>query len=202
MILTLNTLQENYKHTDFAIIGGGGHAKVIAATLRELGLRIVGHTALEKGASCCGEFLGTDDVLAKKYSPRDFGLVMGIGLPGVMPARFDTFQGLKSLGYDFPPIIALGAMISSDVQIGDGTVVLNGSNVAPGSRVGQCCILNHMSSTDHDCRVGNNAHLAPGAILCGDVTIGNHTIVGAGAVLLPGVTINDQQLVKAGSTIK
>jgi len=61
------------------------------------------------------------------------------------------------------------AWIAPDVEIGEGTVVMAGVVVQPGVKIGKHVILNTNSSCDHGCQIGDYAHIAPGATLCGDV---------------------------------
>ena len=87
-------------------------------------------------------------------------------------------------------------------SMGQGTVVMAGAVVQPGTIIGKHCIINTCASVDHDCTLGDFVHVAPGARLCGNVTVGEGALIGAGAVCVPGAVIAPWSLVKAGSVAK
>lgn len=94
------------------------------------------------------------------------------------------------------------AEIAQDVEIQDGTVVMAGVVIQPGCNIGKHVILNTNCTVDHDCIIGDYAHIAPGAVLCGNVQVGEGALVGAGAVCVPGAIIPPWSLVKAGTVAK
>jgi acetyltransferase-like isoleucine patch superfamily enzyme len=63
------------------------------------------------------------------------------------------------------------------------------------------CVINHGAIIDHDCRVGDFSHVAPGVILGGGVKVGRGVLVGAGAVILPGMVVGDYAVIGAGSVV-
>ena len=84
-----------------------------------------------------------------------------------------------------------------DVEIGEGTVIMEGAVIQSGTRIGKHVIINTGATVDHDCVVEDYAHIAPGAHLCGDVHIGEGTLVGVGVGIAPGCQIPSWSLVKA-----
>jgi acetyltransferase-like isoleucine patch superfamily enzyme len=70
-----------------------------------------------------------------------------------------------------------------------------------GTKTGRGCIINTNSTVEHDCRLGDDVHVAPGAILSGGVTVGDQVMVGAGATVIQGVRIGPHCLVGAGSIV-
>ena len=79
--------------------------------------------------------------------------------------------------------IKAGAVIDSEVSIGDDTVVDNGVIVA------------------HNCTIGPGVHLAPGASLGGCVTIGDYTVVGVGASIAPDLVVGQNVIVNSGAVV-
>jgi acetyltransferase-like isoleucine patch superfamily enzyme len=62
-------------------------------------------------------------------------------------------------------------------------------------------ILNSGAVVEHDCVVGDGAHVSPNATLTGNVRVGARSWVGAGAVVLPGVRVGDDARVGAGAVV-
>jgi acetyltransferase-like isoleucine patch superfamily enzyme len=73
--------------------------------------------------------------------------------------------------------------------------------VAADAMLGAACIVNHKASVDHECRLGDGVHVAPGATLCGLVTVGDAAFIGAGAVVLPRLSIGADAVVGAGAVV-
>jgi sugar O-acyltransferase (sialic acid O-acetyltransferase NeuD family) len=98
-------------------------------------------------------------------------------------------------------IVHRTAFVAHDVVLGEGTVVMAGTVINVGCRIGSNVIINTGATVDHDCVIGDGAHLAPGVHLCGGVTIGEGTLLGVGAVVVPGVTIGPKAFIHAGQTV-
>jgi sugar O-acyltransferase (sialic acid O-acetyltransferase NeuD family) len=91
--------------------------------------------------------------------------------------------------------------VAQDAEIGLGSQVLMGACVGAEARLGQAVIINTRASIDHECRLEDGVHIAPGAVLCGLVQVRRDGFVGAGAVVLPRITIGQGSIVGAGSVV-
>lgn len=112
--------------------------------------------------------------------------------------RKEVSQKVK---HTFGKAIHPSAIISEFAQIDDGTVIFHGSIVQSGCSVGKHCILNTMSSIDHDCVLEDFVHISPNAVLCGNVKVGEGTLIGAGASVIPGIHIGKWCVIGAGAAI-
>ena len=106
-------------------------------------------------------------------------------------------------GYPVTGKSAEAGMIDADVIVGIGnaTVVMAGTVINPGARIGKGCIINTCSCVDHDCEVGDYVHIAVGSHLCGTVSVGNGTWIGAGATVSNNVSICSNCMIGAGSIV-
>lgn len=187
--------------SDFIIIGGGGHARVVHEILAILGHRVTGYTDFGAKGDARAPYLGSDAVLFEPPLPLVRDLALGIGKVGTSPERLVLVERLESCGYRFPVIRAKGSIIHQQVMTGIGTVVMDGATVVTGSRLGRGCIVNTNATVDHDCRLGDNVHVSPGAVLCGEVTVGDNGMIGAGATLVPGIRLCANCVIGAGATV-
>lgn len=184
------------------IIGGGGHAKVVADALRESGAGILGFTDRDasrppfQGISRLG-----DDSIIASHGPDDVVLAMGIGSVGTSPLRADLFSRFKGLGFRFATVIHPRACVARDAVIGEGTVIFAGAVVQPGCVIGENVILNTRASVDHDSHIAAHVHIAPGSTLSGGVTVGERALIGVGCTIIQGLTIGRESLVGAGSVV-
>jgi sugar O-acyltransferase (sialic acid O-acetyltransferase NeuD family) len=185
------------------VIGGGGHAKVLVSVLKTISWDVVGYTdPQDRGVILGVPRLGDDATLPgllRTY--RRCRAIIGVGKTDTSPTRIQLQDEVMTLGFEFPPIVSLRAVVNDEVELGAGTAVLDGVVVNSGTVTGTGCILNTNSTLEHDCRVGDNVHVASGATVSGGVTVGNNSMIGAGATVIQGVSICHDCLIGAGATV-
>jgi sugar O-acyltransferase (sialic acid O-acetyltransferase NeuD family) len=186
---------------EVVIIGGGGHARVVAQAVRRGGGAVVGYTAPSATAGWNLPWLGSDDDLLARPDAAALTAAVGVGKTDGGDRRLALLLRFQAAGVAFPVLLETSAVVHDDVALGAGTVVLSGAVVVTGSRLGRACIVNTRASVDHDCLLDDDVHVAPGATLCGGVRVGAHTLIGAGATLLPGVDVAAGSVVAAGATV-
>ena len=186
------------------IIGGGGHAKVIASLLKKHpDWNPIGYLdIIDNGYLLDLPYLGIDEVLPQLIeNQKVFNAVIGIGQTKNAETRMRIAQSMKNSGIRFPPIISKSSLVDGDVTIGDGTVIMNGAIIQPGSRIGNHSIVNTGATIDHDCYIGDFVHIAPGVNLSGAVHVGNNVLVGIGACVIQRTHIADNVIIAAGSVV-
>jgi sugar O-acyltransferase (sialic acid O-acetyltransferase NeuD family) len=185
------------------VIGGGGHAKVLMSVLKKCPCEILGYTDKRSGGAILGaRYLGTDAILHELIkSHGDCGAVVGVGKTDTSSARVELFRAIETLGFEFPVVVSPQAVVNEEVFLGPGSAVFDGVVVNSGTVTGCLCILNTSSTVEHDCHLGDNVHVAPGATLSGGVRIGSNCMIGTGANVIQGVTICADTLIGAGSTV-
>lgn len=186
------------------VIGAGGHAKVLIAALKRLGVRILGATdadAAKHGQTILDvPVLGGDEILAA-HGLATVLLVNGLGTVDRTEARRAIHERLTARGFRFATVVDPLAHIAGPVEIGEGAQVLAGAVVQPGARLGVNCIVNTRAAIDHDCIIGAHAHIAPGATLSGSVRVGEGAHVGTGASVIHNVRIGAGAVVGAGAAV-
>ncbi|RTR05332.1 NeuD/PglB/VioB family sugar acetyltransferase [Halomonas nitroreducens] len=188
--------------SDFLVIGGGGHARVLIYTLKALGHDVRGYTALaDEGELVQTPYLGNDDVLASLHVMLPSCAALGVGKTVIESERLALFEKIQAVGIRLPPVVSAGALCHAGVCLGDGTVVLDGAVVVVGSQLGRACIINTNATVDHDCVLGDDVHVAPGATLSGGVEVGDHCMIGTGANLIHAVRVCADCMIGAGATV-
>jgi len=190
------------------IIGAGGHARVLAASLKAQGVTIQGFLdpALRGQRFLGVEVLG-DDELLETFDPAKLAVVNGIGAkptrtgPG-LETRRAVHERMKQKGFTIRKVVHPSAVVGEEVQIGEGAQIMAGAVIQPNVILGEGAVVNTRVSIDHDCVIGAHAFVGPGATLCGTVVIGEQAFIGAGAVILPEVRIGAFAIVAAGLTVR
>lgn len=186
--------------TGVIILGGGGHAKVLADALRRVGVPIVGYTDRSDRALADVVYLGDDEVITR-FNPEAVSLANGVGSIGSTAARQQLYDRFRERGFEFYTVVHPSAIVASGSMVDAGAQIMAGVIVQPGCRIGANAIINTRASIDHDCQIGPHVHVAPGVVMCGNVRIGAGAHVGAGAVIVQGRSIGARSVVGAGAVI-
>jgi len=189
---------------NIVIIGGGGHAKVLASVIKKNNdFNILGYTDKKDDSSLSGvKYLGDDNVLEKLIKDNIiFNAVLGVGQINLNSSRRAIAERLLEIGLEFPTIASRDSIINRDVEIGKGTVVFDGVVINSGTKIGSFSIINTGVIIDHDCEIGDYTHIATGAVLSGGVKIKNNSMVGAGATIIQYKVICENCMIGAGSVV-
>jgi sugar O-acyltransferase (sialic acid O-acetyltransferase NeuD family) len=186
------------------LIGGGGHAAVLADILqgqnREIAAVISVEECSDRTALAQLPNLFRDEEIVK-FSPQEVRLVMGIGILPRSKVRKRLISHFEALGYTFETVVASNAYVSPHATIECGTQVLTNTVVHAGAIVHAHTIVNTGAIVEHDCEIGLGCHIAPNATLCGQVICGNEVFVGAGSVILNNLRLESESIVGAGVTL-
>ncbi len=186
------------------IWGASGHAMVVADIIRLRGdYEIVGFLDDVNRGRQKQDFLGSSilggreqlDALRKEGVDH---LILGFG---DCDARLKISDLARSKGFTLARAIHPNVIISGDVRVGDGTVIVAGAVVNPGARIGENVIINTSASVDHECVIEDGVHIGPGAHLGCRVIVGSAAWVGIGAVLRDRISIGSRSIIGAGAVV-
>ncbi len=183
-----------------AILGTGGHAKVIADTAAEIGWSSIfffDDRKIEGAVFGRWPFSGSASLLAQNVKDFD-GVVVGIGSNRVRQGVCST---LIAAGGNLITLIHPHAYVSRDARVCAGTVVFAGAVIQAGARIGHGVIVNTGATVDHDCVLADYVHVSPGVNLAGGVSVGECAWVGIGSAVRQNVVIGPDAVVGAGSAV-
>lgn len=183
------------------VIGGSGHAKMVIEAAR---------SGNQARVVCCldvrpsiAELLGvpvveeTPDQI-RAYCREGVHFIVAIGENRL---RQRVMQRISDLGGYFATIVAESAYVSPSAILGEGTVVMPKAVVGAMARIGSGVILNTACTVDHDTRIDDYAHIAPGCHLAGTVDVGEGALLGIGTCVIPGVRIGAWSTLGANSSV-
>lgn len=186
------------------ILGGGGHAGVLAEICIEQGREILAIASPEpilarqifQGLT----HLSSDEEVAE-FSAEDVELVNGVGgLPG-SDLRKQLASKFSKLGYRFATLVSTSAIVSRTAILSEGVQVLPRAIINTGASVGMHSIINSGSVVEHDCLVESFVHIAPSATICGGTVIGEGAVIGPNSVVAQGLNIGSHSIVGAGTSV-
>ena len=157
-------------HNKLIILGAGGHGRVVADVAVTLGyyseiLFLDDADIVEKNIAVIGKIAD----FVRYIDSADFFVAVGNN-----ETRKKLFERLKSHDANVVSLVHPNAVVCRDVTLGAGCVVMAGSVVNTGSKIGNGVIINTSSSVDHDCLIGDFSHVSVGVHLAGVVADIHH----------------------------
>lgn len=186
------------------LLGGGGHAAVVAESARTAGWSVAGYLddddhspeAAAIDLARLGSIQDLAEALAMLPQTRDRPAVAhaAVGDPALR-RRWTAEIGHAAAR----PIIHVTAVISPSATLDDAVFVGPGAIINARAVINRGAIVNSGAIVEHDCVLGAFCHLAPGAALGGGAALGEETLVGINALVLPGVRIGARSTLGAGA---
>jgi acetyltransferase EpsM len=176
------------------LLGFGGHAKVLIDIAQLNGLSI--NSLYDDDIRKQNKIYNSIAIKAPIDYDSPDNIIIAIG-----DNRIRKNISIKATKAHWTSIIHPSAIISKDVYIGEGTVIMAGVIIQPGSTIGRHCIINTGACIDHDCFIEDFVHIAPKAALAGGVMIGEGTLIGIGSSIVPNVTIGKWSTIGAGAAV-
>jgi UDP-perosamine 4-acetyltransferase len=184
-----------------AIVGAGGHAKVVIEAIRATGTwDIAGLIDPSPGAaSVLGvPVLGGDEMLPRLLADGVSAVVIALGGNAL---RERLGRRARDMGLELPAIVHPSALVSPSARLGAGVVVMARAVIGTETVVSELAIVNTGAILDHDNFLGIAAHVAPGCALAGNVFVGDRTLIGVGSAVRPLIRIGTDVVVGAGSAV-
>ena len=176
------------------IIGASGHGRVVADIAVLCGYDEIEFLDDDTMITSCASWPVIGSVGMAREMDNDIFVAIGNG-----EIRKKLMRELD--GKSIPVLVHPSAVVSNDVLLGRGSVVMAGAVINPGVRIGQGCIVNTASSIDHDCTLADFVHCSVGVHLSGNVTVGEDTWIGVGVVVSNNVNICPGCIIGAGAVV-
>jgi sugar O-acyltransferase (sialic acid O-acetyltransferase NeuD family) len=133
------------------------------------------------------------------YFDKDKRFVLGVGSP---KGRREFAKKLKSHGGQLTSFISIQSTIGlNNVKLEIGVNIMAGARISSNVVIGEGTLVNRNASIHHDCTIGDYCEISPNCTILGGVRLGNNCFVGSGAVILPNVQIGDNVIIGAGAVV-
>lgn len=183
------------------LIGYSGHSYVIYGILKSMGITATGFCDTEEkkiNPFCLPYFQKeTSEEGLKVITQEEFFIAVGNN-----DVRCRIYNDLAARNLFPMNIIHAAAVIDESVEMGaHGIMVAANVSINALAKIGMGAICNTSCIIEHECKIGNFAHIAPGAVLCGNVKVGEKSFVGAGSVIRENISIGNNVIIGAGSVV-
>lgn len=174
------------------ILGAGGHAKVVIEIAELAGYEV-------------SEVFDQDQIIKNilQYPVNNDIEILSQKNNVFFALGNNENRKINSLKYNSADLnlIHPSSVISKNISIGVGNVVMAGVVINSSVEIGNHCIINTSASIDHDCKIGDFAHISPAAALAGNVQVLEGAQVGIGACVKQNITIGKWSVVGAGAVV-
>jgi carbonic anhydrase/acetyltransferase-like protein (isoleucine patch superfamily) len=99
--------------------------------------------------------------------------------------RFELMGQLKARGFSMPPLVCVGALVSSTATIGENALI------SPGAIIGHECAIGFNTVIGAGANIGSRSHIGSSAWIEAGVLIGRGARIGANATIGHGVIVGD-----------
>lgn len=130
----------------------------------------------------------------------DIGLVYALGDPSLKAKLIRTVNH-KHINY--PVLVHPAAVVQDEsaVRIRKGSIITAGAVLTTDIEIGEHVLINLNATIGHDARIGSCSSIMPGVNLGGEVVIGESVMIGSGANILNRVHIGDGCIVGMGAVV-
>lgn len=144
--------------------------------------------------------VGITEIVAR-FPPADHKILMAMGYDQVNEVRAGMFRRLKNLGYSMLTWIHPRAIICTRHPVGEGSVIMPGALVEPGTKIGCDCFLWGNVVVAHDAIVDDHCWLAAGAVVSGMAHVGARNFIGVNATIANKVQTGESCIIGGSAFI-
>ena len=167
---------ENAKHLNLMILGAGSHGHGVMEIAKMTGV-------FGKIVFLDDNVAGTD-ILGKCTDYLSFQRDFPVAFPafGDNELRAGWIERLQNAGFLIPRLVHPSAIVSDNVEIGEGSIIMAQATVNPDVKIGDGCILAPNSMVSFGSTIGRYSHLDSGCIVAKDVRVPEKTTIESGEV--------------------
>lgn len=182
------------------IYGAGGMGQEVADLVIASGGKVVGFVDDDPKLVPGSHMLGIPVVGDKRWlEGKSTPVALAFGAPA---SRHRVWKSLRALGViEPPPLVHPTAYVGLGCQLGGGSVVAAGATLTADVELGRFVIVNAGVTVSHNSRLSDFSTVAPGVHLAGNTTVGEGADIGIGASVIQGLTIGPWSVVGAGAAV-
>lgn len=183
------------------LIGAGGGSRDLLDILEACGREVVGYIVDPQFAPRETMVNGRPVLGGFDWLEQHADCVQVICGVGASEQRFRLIQRALALGATFCSVVHPTAILTSRVEIGEGSSIAAGCVLTNNIRIGKHVQINVACTISHDTVVEDFVTLSPGVHVAGNVILRTGCFLGIGANVIEKRTVGAWSIVGAGSTI-
>lgn len=179
------------------ILGFGGHARSVADVALAIGF--VSLVFVDDQARDGERFL--DFPVLKSFEPDEPKNWCAFPASGTGLVRQAQTAQIEQCGWRLVSLVASTATLGIGCTLGDGVFVGQHAHIGPMATVGCGTIVNTGAVVEHECKLGEWAHVSVNATMAGRSILGDFSMLGAGATVIDGLAVGSHVMVGAGAVV-
>jgi sugar O-acyltransferase (sialic acid O-acetyltransferase NeuD family) len=188
------------------ILGAGGHAREVLWSFEEQNkvertwevLGFIDEDVSNKGKTMCNLPVLGGFGWFEKTASHDVRIISGVG---DCKTKRQFAEKAERLGLRFCSIVHPSVLISTYVEVGEGTVIAAGSIITTQVRIGRHVTVNVDCTISHDVIIDDYCTLAPGCHISGNVKLGKGVDFGTCATVIQGRSVGPWSKIGAGAVV-
>jgi sugar O-acyltransferase (sialic acid O-acetyltransferase NeuD family) len=185
------------------ILGTGGFGREVLCLL----IDVIASTNLKIEEIACfmesdenfkeNKIMGVDVIPLSSFEPEKYNVVVAIGTPSTRKIVVEKLPAETT----YTTIIHPSAIISADVEIGEGSIICAGTILTCNIKIGKHSHLNLHTTIGHDCIMGDFFTTAPAANISGNCYFEDSVYFGTSSAVRQGVKICDNVTIGMGGIV-
>ena len=139
--------------------------------------------------------------IEKEYDTEKYKMIVGIGYHKMNRIREQKCAEAEKKGYQLVSFVHSGADISSNVEIGKNTVVLNNVSIGPFSKIGNNAFIYNGATISHHVTVEDNIWITSGTVIGGNSSVGSNCFLGINSTIAHNICIGSNNFIGANTVI-
>ena len=139
--------------------------------------------------------------IVKEFPPAENRMFVAISYSKMNKLRTEKFNALKCDGYSFISHVSPKSSVSSGVNVGENSFIMEHNVIQPFASIGDNSILWSGNHIGHHARIGNNCFVSSHCVISGSVSVEDNCFIGVNATVRDNVTIASRCLIGAGALI-
>ena len=182
------------------IFGNNALADILFEYLKKDGVEVEGFCLNKEYISNPEDkFFSIEELIEKEGN--GIGIYLAIGYKKMNTIREKVFGWLKTKNVNILSYVHKTAVISEDVCIGEGNIILENVVVQPFVNIGNSNIFWEGCVISHHSNVGSFNYFSPSVAMAGRVSVSNNCFFGINSTIKNDVVIDDKALIGAGSYV-
>jgi UDP-perosamine 4-acetyltransferase len=188
---------------EVVILGAGNVSRYVCYILSyESGIEVVGF--VDKNPDTVGTeirgrpVLGSDEILPDLHRKGIRHAIVGVGDPDL---RSQLRMLAMESGFELVNAIHPSAIISPDVRLGKGVVVMAGVVLSDNPVIDHNVWLGLAAKITHDTHIAGDSLIGGGSAVGTHVKIGDRALIGWGAVIGPRLSVGNDAIVGSGANV-
>ncbi len=186
-----------------AIIGAGGQARIVHEILSyDRNMEVVAfvdNMPRRGNENFKGiPIVGDHSVIPGLIRSGVRGAIVAVSMNDIRKAHFEKLRGL---GLELINAIHPTSSIAPSVRLGCGVTIAMGAIISTGVNIADNVIINTGAIIDHEDEIGEHAYVGSGCSLAGRVIVKKSALIGIGAIVRELVTIGENAIIGPGSVV-